>query len=94
MKIRVLSLLLVSVWLLAFTPGCFDESDACKAYCNEAAACLACGATSASLARCKSECEELSISDQKELPNCTKDCANYHSCRDLVGFVPPNPCDY
>lgn len=80
--------------LLLAAPGCYDESDACRDYCHRAAGCLGCGATTESLKRCQSECIARTISEQKQLANCAKDCANYAACGSIVGFTPPNPCDY
>jgi hypothetical protein len=85
--------LLLGALLLA-APGCYDESDACRDYCHQAAHCLNCSATTESLDRCQDECIALTISEQKALANCAKDCANFFACPSIVGFTPPNPCDY
>ncbi len=80
--------------LLVTTPGCYDESDACRDYCDQAAQCMGCGSTTESLARCRDECVAHTIAEQKALANCAKDCANFAACPAIVGFTPPNPCDY
>ncbi len=80
--------------VLLSIPGCYDESDACRDYCDQAVQCLGCPATTASLERCQNECIAHTISEQKELANCAKDCANFAACPSIVGFTPPSPCDY
>lgn len=78
--------------LLWAAPGCYDESDACRDYCTRAATCLSCGATTESLDRCQDECISHTISEQKALANCAKDCPNFAACPSIVGFTPPSPC--
>lgn len=73
--------------------GCFDESDACRAYCEKAAECLDCGGN-VSLEQCQNDCMDLSIDQKKKLGDCATDCANIYACRDLTGFQPPTPCVY
>lgn len=80
--------------LILATPGCYDESDACRDYCHKAADCIGCGATTASLQACQDECVALTIAQQKDLGNCAKECATILSCPQMVDFTPPNPCDY
>lgn len=92
--IKSFAMLGLLVAILCAGPGCYDESDACRDYCSQAADCLNCPATTASLERCQNECIDHTISEQKELVNCTKDCANFAACPSIVGFTPPNPCDY
>ena len=83
------------VLFLAILPagGCYDISDACRDYCEMAADCLDCGGA-VDVSGCQSECEGLSISQQKALATCADDCANISACRDMVGFMPPTPCVY
>ncbi len=94
MSKRIIALLGLLAALVLAVPACYDESDACRDYCNQAAGCLSCGATTESLNRCQDECISHTISEQKALANCAKDCANFAACPSIVGFTPPNPCDY
>ncbi len=87
-------MVLVLAGLLLPAAGCYDESDACRDYCDRAAGCLSCGATTESLKRCQDECVALSIPQQRDLANCAKDCANFAACGSIVDTTPPNPCSY
>ncbi len=91
---KTIALLSLLALLTLTAPACYDESDACRDYCNQAASCLSCGATTESLNRCQDECIALTIPQQKDLANCAKDCANFAACGSIVGGNPPNPCDY
>lgn len=94
MQYRLIVLAAAFCGVLATAPACTDESDACRAYCDQAADCLNCPASTASLQRCQDECVARTFSEQKKLANCAKDCANFSACPAIVGFNPPNPCDY
>lgn len=92
--------LLAPVALVALFPlmalsqgGCYDDSDACRDFCEMAANCLHCGGN-VSLTQCKDECVALSIDQKKALATCAKDCPNMYACEQMVGFPPPNPCEY
>ena len=73
--------------------GCDDESDYCRAYCEEAAGCLGCGG-SVALDGCVSDCIDLTLSEQRKLADCAKSCENIYACSQTAGFIPPNPCTY
>ena len=92
LRMFVFSAVLCGV-LGALSAGCFDESDACRAYCEKAAECLDCGGN-ISLDQCQNQCLDLSIDEKKALGDCATDCPNIYACRDLTGFQPPTPCVY
>jgi hypothetical protein len=97
MRIRLRPILaLLALWaaLLLTTPACYDEEGLCMQYCRQAAECLSCPYSDESLNRCQDECVARTIAQQQDLVNCTKDCANFAACPSIVGFNPPNPCDY
>lgn len=73
--------------------GCDDESDYCRAYCEESAGCLGCGG-SVALDGCISDCVDLSFSQQRKLADCAKSCENIYACSQTAGFIPPTPCNY
>lgn len=92
-RLGTFAFLALGTFLGVVASGCYDESDACTDYCEMAAGCLDCGGN-ISLDQCRDECVALSISQQRALSNCAKDCPNVLACQQMVGFPPPSPCVY
>lgn len=92
-RLSITALLALTTVLAPGLTACYDESDACRDYCVMAADCLDCGGN-ISLDQCQDDCVNLSISQQRALANCAKDCPNVLACQQMVGFPPPSPCVY
>lgn len=91
--VRLISFVALLTASGAGAAGCYDESDACRDYCEMAADCLDCGGN-ISLDQCRDECVALSFDQQKALADCARDCPNVYACQQMVGFSPPSPCVY